>query len=300
MPCLRRARRGRQACLEACRALGYSRLHLVLDRGFYSRQHIDALLAGRHRFLVAVPGRPTWVRQAIDQVRETIQDPEGYHQVEGDVVYAHTRLYPWGTDRRRCYLHLYFNARAAAAAIDQLNAELLGYRAELEEGREVKEHQAAYQTFFTVKETPVRGRRVSYHHQAIREHRQRYTGFTVLLTNSLKDPLEALEVYRNKDTIEQCFDDLKNQLDMKRLRVHSTPVMDGRFFVQFVALIYLSVLCRKMWETGLLESYTVRELLLEMETLTRIRYSGRYGHLITTITKPQRMIMEALGIRLPT
>ncbi|RDI91906.1 hypothetical protein Q502_10610, partial [Mesotoga sp. Brook.08.YT.4.2.5.2.] len=53
----------------------------------------------------------------------------------------------------------------------------------------------------------------------------------------IKDPVEALRVYRNKDTIEKSFDDLKNQLDMKRLRIHSAASMDGRLFVQFIALI---------------------------------------------------------------
>jgi len=51
-----------------------------------------------------------------------------------------------------------------------------------------------------------------------------------------------------------------------------------------------------MRDTGLTEKYTVRELLLEMETLTQIRYSGKYGHILTEITKPQRQIMESLGI----
>lgn len=72
--------------------------------------------------------------------------------------------------------------------------------------------------------------------------------------------------------------------------------MDGQLFIQFIVLIYLSALRKKMRDTGLTEKYTVRELLLEMETLTQIRYSGKYGHILTEITKPQRQIMESLGI----
>ena len=44
------------------------------------------------------------------------------------------------------------------------------------------------------------------------------------------------------------------------------------------------------------EKYTVRELLLEMDTLTQIRFSGKYGQMLTEITKPQRLIMETLDI----
>jgi transposase len=112
----------------------------------------------------------------------------------------------------------------------------------------------------------------------------------------VKDPLQALMVYRNKDAVEKCFDDLKNQLDMKRLRIHSSPAMDGRFFVQFIALILISVLRKKMQEAKLTEKYSVRELLLEMDTLTQIRFSGKYGQMLTEITKPQRLIMESLDV----
>jgi len=83
---------------------------------------------------------------------------------------------------------------------------------------------------------------------------------------------------------------------MKRLRIHSSPAMDGRLFVQFVALILMSALRKKMRDTDLIAKYTVRELLLEMEILTEVRYSGRYWPILTEITKPQRHIMESLGI----
>jgi transposase len=141
---------------------------------------------------------------------------------------------------------------------------------------------------------------VLFNNEAIQKYRNLYAGFFVILTNDIKDPVETLRVYRNKDAVEKCFDDLKNQLDMKRLRIHSSAAMDGRLFVQFVTLIFMSALRKKMRETGLIEKYTVRELLEEMETLTQVRYSGKYGHILTEVTKPQRQIIEKLRIELHT
>lgn len=119
-----------------------------------------------------------------------------------------------------------------------------------------------------------------------------------LLTNSIKNPIESLQIYRDKDVVEKSFDDLKNQLDMKRLRMHSSSAVDGRFFVQFIALIYMSALRKEMRKTGLIEQYTVRELLQEMETLTKIKYSGKYGHILTETTKQQREILKGMHIEL--
>ena len=276
--------------------LEMSKLHLVLDKGFYSQKNVDELLAARDKFILAVPNRRKWLQNIIDEVRETIQDPGGYRKLDEEILYVHTRLYPWGHKRRRCYVHLYFNAHAAAESTDSFTEELLAYKEELETNRLVKAHEDAYKTFFTVKETPVRGRKVLFNNEAIQKYRNRYAGFYTLLTNDIKDPVEALQVYRNKDNVEKCFDDLKNQLDMERLRIHSSPAMDGRLFVQFIALIYMSALRKKLRNTGLIEKYTVRELLFEMETLTQVRYSGKYGHILTETTKPQRHIMESLEV----
>jgi hypothetical protein len=74
--------------------------------------------------------------------------------------------------------------------------------------------------------------------------------------------------------------------------------MDGRLFVQFVALIYINAIREKINSKKELENYTVREVLEEMDTLTKITYSGRYGSIISEITKKQRIIMENFSIEL--
>jgi transposase len=270
-----------------------------MDKGFYSQKNVDELLEARDRFMLAVPNRTKWVQDAIDKVYDTIQGPEGYRKVDGEVLYVHTGLRSWGELRRRCYLHLYYNAHVHADDFDGFTEELLGYKEELESGDTVVENEEAYRTYFVVTETPVRGRKVEYDNEAVQKHRNRYAGYMALLTNDIKDPVEALQVYRDKDVVEKSFDDLKNSLDMKRLRIHSSAAMDGRLFVQFVALILTSAIRRSMRDAKLLEKYTVRELLGEMETLTRIRYSGKYGSIFTEVTRPQRDIMKALDIVLP-
>jgi hypothetical protein len=45
--------------------------------------------------------------------------------------------------------------------------------------------------------------------------------------------------------------------------------------------------------------YTVHDILLEMDPLTRIRYTGKYGQIFTEATKPPRDILELLRIELP-
>ncbi len=116
--------------------------------------------------------------------------------------------------------------------------------------------------------TPVCGRKVVFNEPAVQQYITRYAGFQVLLSTHIKDPITALQVYRDKDIIEKCLSDLKNSLDMKRLRMHTIETVDGRFFIQFIALIL-------------------------------IRYEGEHDQILTEVTKPQREILSSLRIAIP-
>lgn len=282
--------------LKTFKALEMKTLSYVMDKGFYSKKNVDDLFAGKDKFLLSVPLSNKWLQHAIDDICDSIHGPEGYQKLDDEFLYINTRLYPWGDKRNRCYLHLFYNARARADAVDRFNEELFKYKEELESEKQNSKHQLAYDTYFIIKTTPKRGRKVTFNMPAVNQYIKRYAGFQALLSNSIKDPVKALQVYRDKDVVEKCFDDLKNQLDMKRLRMHSSATTDGRLFVQFIALIYVSALRKEMRKSDLIKHYTVRELLQETETLTKIKYSGKYGHIITEMTKPQREILTALNI----
>lgn len=281
------------------KALNVTRLHYVMDKGFYSKKNVDALVENRDRFTLSVPLTNKWLLQTIDDIFEKIHGPEGYRKLDDEILYVHSRLYPWGKENRRCYLHMYYNATNRARDVDKFNEELLQYKGEIESGRSVADHQTAYEDFLIQKTTPKRGLQVSFNSVAVSKHISRYAGFQALLSNGIKDPVEAMRVYRDKDAVEKCFDDLKNSLDMKRLRMHTSATVDGRLFVQFIALILISAIRKELRSSGLIEKYTVRELLQEMKTLTKVKYSGKYGYILTEITKAQRDILKALDIQLP-
>jgi transposase len=123
----------------------------------------------------------------------------------------------------------------------------------LEDGKRVKAHEQYYQQFFLVKETPKRGLKVSLNLQVIEGHRKQYSGFSALLTTDIKDPVEALLVYREGDEFEKCFDDLKNSLDMKHIRRITSKSMNSRLFIQFLSLIYVSQIRKALKEQGMMK-----------------------------------------------
>ena len=281
--------------------LGAASIHLILDRGFYSATNIDELYRRHHKFTIALPGGRKWVEAYLDKHRENIASPTNYLVTgENEALYTTTELHKWGESRHRGYLHLYYNAERAASDFDRFTRKLISHRNELLEGKPMKEHEDFYQRYFIIKETPKRGLRVTYNDEEIRKHRDCYSGFFCIFSNKIKDAAEALQVYRNKDVVENCFDDLKNHLDMKRLRVHSAAAMDCRLFLQFLSLIYISAIRNTIQVDSKLKHLTAREVMEEMETVTRIKYSNRYRQIFTEITPTQQHIMKAFEVELPT
>lgn len=282
--------------LKAMDFIGAHKMHLVMDRGFFSIANIDELLRRRHHFTIAVPTGRKWVEEIIDQHYDSIASPQNYIQLgDKESIYAATTLHKWGHDNRRTYLHVYHNAYIAAEAFDDFTNRLVRCKKELEAGGKTTESKEFCARFFVIRETPKRGKRVSFNDAEIQKHRKRYAGFFCILSTEIRDAEEALRVYRAKDVVENCFDDLKNQMDMKRLRVHSSAAMDGRIFVQFLALILISRLREVLHANEELRNLTVRETMEAMESFAKITYSGRYGKLYTEASPLQRKIMSAFG-----
>ncbi len=281
--------------------LGSNSLHLVLDRGFYSASNITELLDRRYHFTIAVPAGRKWTQEVMDRHYETIGSPRNYHNIDdSEALHIVTDLRSWGKKRRRLYLHLYYNANQAAEEFDRFTRKLLTYKDEVESGQRNKEHEESYQRYLIIKDTPKRGLRVTFNDEQIQKYRKRYSGFFCILSSKLKNPVDALHVYRQKDSVENSFDDLKNTLDMKRLRIHTAAAMDSRLFLQFLALILICRIRNTIRDDKILRNLTVREVMEEMQTLSKITYSNRYGQLYTETSPMQRKIISAFDLQMPT
>lgn len=271
------------------------RLHLVLDRGFYSEENVNAMYDRHIRFLLGVPFTTKLARDAADRHRnDEMTSYRHYCNVLGDELYADTESIKW--NNHRCYLHTYFDSVKAALDEKKFGHKLLLEYEELTSGNLRKDHMKDYERFFIVTETPKRGRKVDYNQDAIDHYRKNTAGFFVLISNDIKDPVKALEIYRRKDSVEKHFDDLKNDLDMKRLRIHSSAAMDGRLFIQYIALILSSQIRTILHQNGWLKNYTLQDIIDEMKSLRLVCMDGKLKFLYTTLTSLQKQIASLFDL----
>lgn len=200
--------------------------------------------------------------------------------------------------KRRIYLHLYYNDQKATDDKIALNEMLDNLEEELLSGRKNPDHEKLYRKYFDMKETPKRGISLTPKQEAI-EAAEKNSGYFALISNGVKDPLEALKIYRSKDMIEKAFGNLKERLNMRRTSVSSEENLEGKLFVQFIALIYLSYIKKVMSDKNLFKDYTMQELLDELDIIECYEQPG-HKRCIGEMTKRQMDLYGYLGVDIPS
>lgn len=294
--------------LEDLDILGFGKTKFVMDRGFYSEDNINGLYREHVKFLVGTKLSLKFIKKHLDEVYDDIR--MFYNYDDGISTYGCTVSTEWDytqerpykgdviREKRRMYIHYYYSVEKGADDEQAFDKRIAGLCKELLEDKPVESHKKAYEQFFEVKETPKRGRQVYYKEEAIKEAR-RYLGYFALVTNETMDAFTALHLYRMKDVVEKAFGNIKERLNMRRLLVSSEKGLDGKIFTEFVALILISHLNKKMKESGLYSNYTMQTLLDKLDVLECFEDSG-HALRIGEILKKQEEIYEALGVEVPT
>jgi len=288
--------------------LKYGNVKLVMDRGFYSEVNINALYQNHLKFLIGTKISLKWVRKELDQVRDTIRTRANYHS--NYELNDHSTMVSWHyhQDRpykgdtieghRRMYLHIYFNEAKAVDDKISFNKMLDAFEDELFSGKRNPEHEKHYAKYYNINTTPVRGLQVTPKQEAIDEAEKNY-GYFALMSNVIKDPFEALDIYRSKDLVEKAFGNLKERLNMRTTTVSSDINLEGKLFVQFIALIYLSYVKKMMQDHNLFKNYTMQEVLDELDMIECFEQKG-CSIRIAEATKKQMALYSALEIEPPS
>lgn len=285
--------------------LGYDNVNLVMDRGFYSEENINGLYQEHLKFIISAKTSLKFIRQEIDKVYDTMRTRVNYnsdyklysYKVTIQWNYLQDRPYKKDTikQKRRMYLHIYFNTEKAADDELKFNNMIDRLENELTSGKCNPENEKKYAKYFDANTTPVRGTKVTPKESAIKEA-ERYYGFFVLLSNEVKDPITALNIYRSKDIVEKAFGNFKERLNLRRTLVSSESLLDGKLFVQFVALIYLSYIKKQMQDRHLFKTYTMQEILDELDVIECFE-QPKCQLRIGEVTKKQEQIYADLGIK---
>ena len=293
-----------QELLRELDVLGYEKLKLVMDRGYYSADNINALFKKHLKFICGTSSGLSFAKEFIREIGSR-KDHYAYYNSNLE-LYVFTKTIAWDYEQerpykgdvvkeeRRMYLHLYFNSDKLSDDGKAFNRRLDTLKNELLSGHRVPEHEKDYRKYFEIKETPKRGISLTVKQDAVDAAHERY-GFFVLISNEVKDPVTALSLYRMRDVVEKAFWNVKERLNLRRTMTSSESSLEGKLFVEFIALIYLSYIQKKMGEKGLFATYTLHELLDELDVIECFMEPGK-SPIQGEVLKKQEQIYRDLEV----
>lgn len=272
--------------------LGINNMKYVMDKGFYSEKNLEKLLEKQIKFTISVPFSNNFAKQKVDDIRNSINSCENSININNDIVYAETSSVK--INNKKVHVHTFYNEQRYIDEKENLYKKIAKLEEVVEKNPNIDiENYSKYLIIERIK----KGLLIRKNKEII-ENALKYKGYLVILSNDISDPREALYIYRTKDKVEKAFDNMKNELDLKRLRIHSDAAMKGRLFIGFIALILQSHINKVMKGTDLSKKYTVDELISELENISLIEFtSGK--KIMTEISKKQRFIYEKFKVALP-
>ncbi len=294
--------------LRELNKLDLKNICLTLDKGYYSENNIELIISNGNKFIMPIPKRVNWQYPIIDELKDALYSLSSCMEVEdgkGEIrsIQCATKLIK--RKGHRFYVHVVYDAAKRAKAETGFIALLAQCKRELEENRCIQEHERIYKDFFTVKDTPKRGRRVLEKTQSIAEFQKSYAGYWCLLTNQKKDRAEIYQAYQGRNVSEMFFDDTKNELNGDSITCKTLAAYKGKMFVLFIALAILvrvkanlkEAKKRNMIVRNRLKTY--KQLLFRMSTMAKVSSTGKYKPIYSNPTKLQEEIIKELGLDWP-
>ncbi|MDR0752149.1 MAG: hypothetical protein LBF12_06200, partial [Christensenellaceae bacterium] len=105
----------------------------------------------------------------------------------------------------------------------------------------------------------------------------------------------ALQEYSTRDYIEKDFNDLKNSLDMKNIRVHDEHRMRARLFLQLVSEIYMRTIMLRISKNKATKGMPMKEVFNHIKAIHKISFKGKHKDVCPSLSKKQRDVLNAIS-----
>lgn len=276
--------------------LSSKKTKFVMDRGFYSADNLRYLTEKNCRFVIALPGNLKYVTELVEKKGKELINRSEY-KLGAELPYG--KAYDVTELGFRMRVHLYYDPLKAANDSAALFRTVEKMEKELSEMDQAPDRWLHYDKYFFINVSSKDGTMSFRRNAAAIDKALAQCGFFAIAeTDFKKTTAEILDIYRRRDVIEKSFDNLKNELDMNRLLIHSEAAAEGKTFVAFIALILRSQMMKTLSELMSKEGFTLRKIFSELDKAKLIiSADSRSGsRLLNPPTRLQKDILFALSL----
>jgi transposase len=279
--------------MEYNEELGIHDVTFVMDKRFCTTENLKWLHSNNICYVIAVDKFHKTTRAAIDRVHDGLVSMR-YRIKEG--IYGRNICSQfYGVPS---FMHILYNNELAEAQRTDLFRLVETYGETLSQREKITKKEARkYKRFFDINIEKNCNFTYNINHDKV-NHESVICGYFCILTNIKESSSNILNIYRRKDKIEKGFDDIKNYIDMKRIRTHSDNSTRGKTFCAFIALIAASQIAETLHAFNQSSGHrrlSKINLVSELEKIKVIVRPGRI-RLMNPITKLQRDLLTAFGL----
>ncbi len=266
----------------------------VMDRGYLTTDNILYLKETEIPFVMAITEKPLVFREALLKHSDEVRSFNNYSRRTG----TGSVQIDMEIEGETFQLSVYYDGEKEIRSRTDL-ADVIERREKELRQRIGKKTRKRQEDYFQVEEEKGQITSVKRKQEKITEDAKLLGVFGILSSGVSMTADEILLCYRRRDYIEKHYDNMKNHLDFYRLRIHSTQVMEGKFFIGFIAQILYADLSRKLWSSEIekqkLPVETTNKLLLELEKIKLVKYN-RGNEFFNALTRKQKNILKLFDI----
>ena len=244
--------------LDQLKALGVKKVTIVSDNGYYSESNLGEMLKQGYDFITLGNPDVLWIKKELDNVLTSLRNPARACPFDLDIhgvtvpvkrTFEWTRTYASqakglkagdkDTVNATVYLHFFFSAQRKVNEDAKLKEILMEAKQEIESGISLDSLKKSVRDLVKqcciIKYAKDGKPTVTFTDDGFDEA-CKYHGIFVIITKRKMNTFDALLWYRKREEIEDFFRRAKQDACMRHVEVSSSTALQGRMFVQFVAL----------------------------------------------------------------
>jgi transposase len=298
--------------------IGDFNFKLVMDRGFYSQDNVNYMIAKKElKFILGVPFTNDYAKELVNMSINNIDIVDDYIKTTNnkDTIRGTTKYALW-TDKFEMFLpfdqlnlynkqnilalHIYSNQNKRLREIDEFTQDIDKLKNDLmDKGKLLYiKNQKKCDKFLIITFDELNKNKIiniQSNKIAIQEH-IKYFGYSILMSNDIFDKKDCYLSYVQKDVAEKSFNIFKQHLGLDRPYVHGSKRMINKTFLIFLAQILYCSISKVMFNKNLFKSFSMHKLLLRLNRIKLVQVNDK--KMVRSVTKAQNDIFSAFNIPL--
>ena len=287
----------------------------VADKGYGSVANIHRFYQNKTSFLINLKTSFSICRNIFDEARLDLFDPLNFNEDINNS--CTTREITWSypvnfkTDCKRAprlkekmYMHIYYDREIFNAHQRTITTNISKVAKMLQKGETLSPALKHIKDTFLIESVSSDGSITYSTNRKALDDYLKMKGVRILVSNEVKDPIEAYKAYFDRNEVEYAFRLFKQRLGFNRMRVSSNDSLEGKAFIQFIATS-IAIMLRKRIANALKDNpklklaYDSEPVVLDkLDSIIETRFS--FGSYYSEVVGGLKELFKALGIPEPS